>query len=224
LVPSTKQSAERCYHGPITKAGNGRARWMLIQAAQHVRLHPGPLGVFFRRLAKKKNYNVAVVAAARKLVVIAWHMLTRNEPYRYAQPRATEGKLSRLRVKATGAKRKTGPAKGSAKAAATPVPSRRVKSLAGVYAAEGLPALGPAPAGEARTLEQTRTADYAAGLGQDQRTPRGRRRTEAGSADAPPIAEVPGGAAVRGAAVPFNDAFGDWATGARLKDRAFPLR
>ncbi len=26
LVPSTRQSAERCYHGPITKAGNGHAR------------------------------------------------------------------------------------------------------------------------------------------------------------------------------------------------------
>src|SRR5207302_11482476 len=102
LVPSTKQSAEHCYHGPITKAGNGHARWVLIQAAQHLRLHPGPLGVFFRRLAKKQNYNVAVVATARKLVVIAWHLLTNNEPYRYAQPRSTEGKLQRLRVKATG--------------------------------------------------------------------------------------------------------------------------
>ena len=37
--------------------------------------HPGPLGVFFWRLAKKKNRNVAVVAKARKLVTFAWHML-----------------------------------------------------------------------------------------------------------------------------------------------------
>jgi hypothetical protein len=111
-VPSIKQSAEHCYHGPITKAGRGHTRWMLIQAAQHVRLHPGPLGVFFRRLAKKKNYNVAVVAAARKLVVIAWHMLTKNEPYRYAQPKPTQSKLQRLRVKATGQRRKSGPKKG----------------------------------------------------------------------------------------------------------------
>jgi transposase len=36
LVPSTRQSAERCYHGPITKAGNGHARCLLIQAAQNV--------------------------------------------------------------------------------------------------------------------------------------------------------------------------------------------
>jgi transposase len=135
LVPSTKQSAEHCYHGPITKAGNGHARWMLVQAAQHVRLHPGPLGVFFRRLAKRKNHNVAVVACARKLVVIAWHMLTKNEPYRYAQPRPTEAKLSRLRVKATGKRRKTGPPPGTPNTPALGpgTRSRRVKALDQVY-------------------------------------------------------------------------------------------
>ncbi|MGC2311010.1 MAG: IS110 family transposase, partial [Candidatus Babeliaceae bacterium] len=78
LVPSTRQSATKCYHGPITKTGRSHARWMLVQAAQHVARHPGPLGAFFRRLAKKKNHNVAVVAAARKLVTIAWQMLTHN--------------------------------------------------------------------------------------------------------------------------------------------------
>ena len=41
-------------------------------------------------------------------------MLTKNQPYRYAQPLSTEGKLQRLRVKATGAKRKSGPKQGSA--------------------------------------------------------------------------------------------------------------
>jgi len=54
LVPSTKQSAERCYHGPITKAGNGHARWMLVQAAQRLDRNPGPLGAFFRRLRARR--------------------------------------------------------------------------------------------------------------------------------------------------------------------------
>ena len=81
---------------------------MLIQAAQQVGRHSGPLGAFFRRLARKKNRNVAVVATARKLVTIAWHMLKNNEPYRYAQPKTVEAKYSRLRVRVTGQKRKTG--------------------------------------------------------------------------------------------------------------------
>jgi transposase len=58
LVPSTRQSGDRCYHGPITKQGVRHARWLLVQAAQHAGLHPGPLGAFFRRIAKKKNRNV----------------------------------------------------------------------------------------------------------------------------------------------------------------------
>jgi hypothetical protein len=90
LAPSTKQSANQCYHGPITKRGNAHARWMLIEAAQHLDKHPGPLGHFFHRLARKKNRNVAVVAGARKLAAIGWQMLVTNEPYRYAIPRSTE--------------------------------------------------------------------------------------------------------------------------------------
>ena len=98
LVPSTRQSAAHCYHGPITKQGSGHARWMLVQGAQALAVHPGPLGVFFRKLAKKKNRNVAVVASARKLVAIAWHMLKNNEPYRYAQPATLKAKFDRLRL------------------------------------------------------------------------------------------------------------------------------
>jgi transposase len=165
LVPSTHQSGEHCYHGPITKQGNRRARWLLIQAAQHVASHPGPLGVFFRRLLKKKNRNLAVVATARKLVVIAWQMLKENEPYRYAQPAATEAKLSRLRVKATGQRRRTGPAKGSAAAAnqGTGRRSRTVRALPAVYETEGLP---PArgrerlSAGEKRALAEAGVSEY----------------------------------------------------------------
>jgi transposase len=64
LVPSTYQSGDHCYHGRITKQGSSHGRWLLIQAAQHVSAHPGPLGVFFRRIMKRKNRNVAVVATA----------------------------------------------------------------------------------------------------------------------------------------------------------------
>jgi len=175
LVPRTKQSADYCYHGPITKAGNGHARWVLIQAAQHLRVHPGPLGVFFRRLAKKKNHNVAVVATARKLVVIAWHLLTKNEPYRYAQPPVTESKLRRLRVRATGKRRQTGPAKRAAQSPAGSGRTRRLKPLAEVLAVEGLPPVSAMPAGELRTIAATGTAEYVASLEQERRVPERRR-------------------------------------------------
>ncbi len=112
LVPSTRQSGDRCYHGPITKAGNSHARWALVQAAHSVARHPGPLGHFFKKLAKKKNYNVAIVAAARKLVVIAWHMLTKNEPiatrFRAAPRRSSAGCASRRPASAARAGRARG--------------------------------------------------------------------------------------------------------------------
>ena len=65
LAPLTRQSGNRCYHGHITKAGNSQARWLLTQGCQHVVRHPGPLGAFFRRLAKRKNRQVAIIAVAR---------------------------------------------------------------------------------------------------------------------------------------------------------------
>jgi transposase len=80
----------------------------LAQAAQHLATHPGTLGVFFRRLAHKKNRNVAVMATSRKLVVIAYELLSRGEPYRYAQPAPTAEKLRRLRLRTGGPRRTTG--------------------------------------------------------------------------------------------------------------------
>lgn len=179
LVPSTRQSADHCYHGPITKAGRSQTRWMLVQAAHHVRNHPGPLGVFFRRLAKKKNYNVAVVSTARKLAVIGWHMLKHNEPYRYAQPRPTQDKLARLRVRATGERRRTGPAKGVPCQAKLAGGSRTIKPLARVYEQEHLPPLCEVKPGERRMLAAGEVAEYAASLGNEQIVPRRKANPQA---------------------------------------------
>jgi transposase len=172
LTPSTRQSANRCYHGPITKAGNSHARWTLVQAAHHVAKHPGPLGHFFRKLSKRKNYNVAVVATARKLVVIAWHLLTSNEPYRYATPDSTAHKLARLRIRATGRRRKTGPAKGMKGTPLVTGGGRTIKSLARVYHQEGLPEPRELSAGERRMVQQSGAGEHVASLANDRVVPR----------------------------------------------------
>src|SRR5215510_8822807 len=166
LVPSTHQSGRRCYHGPITKQGHRHARGLLVQAAHHVADHPGPLGAFFRRVAKRRGYNVAVVATARKLVVIAWHMLKANEPYRYAQPQTVEYKLERLRVAATGEARKRGAPKGLPRPATYGSGQRvqRVRSLGQVCERTALPqpvSVEQLPAGEVRMLEQNGTLAFA---------------------------------------------------------------
>lgn len=170
LVPSTKQSADHCYHGPITKQGRAHARWLLVQAAQHLGKHPGPLGVFFRRLASKKNRNVAVVATARKLVTIAWHMLKNNEPYRYAEPRTTQGKLARLRVKATGERRKRGPSKGTRhESHGTGRRTRTLPALDALYESEGLPMTQPLANGEHAMLQRSNLLSFVAKTRSEQR-------------------------------------------------------
>ncbi len=176
LAPSTKQSAEHCYHGPITKRGNSHARWMLIEAAQHLDKHPGPLGHFFRRLLKKKTRNVAVVAAARKLAMIAWLMLKNNEPYRYAIPRSTETKLAKLRVKATGQRRKSGTPKGVKCRAKLPGGGRTIKSLAAICQSEGLPPPQEPAAGERRTIAAAGCESFVAQVAAAQVVPRAAHR------------------------------------------------
>ncbi len=165
LVPSVKQSAGKCYNGPITKAGASQVRWLLIQAAQSISRHPGPLGAFFRKLEKRKNRNVAVVATARKLVTIAWHLLMNKEPYRYALPRCTDEKLASVRVRATGTKRKSGNPKGTKRVAKLGTgKSRTTTSLDNVYVRQGLPSRQPLKDGEKRMIRESGTEQYVASL------------------------------------------------------------
>jgi len=179
LVPSTRQSGNHCYHGSITKQGSGHARWMLVQAAQQLGTNPGPLGVFFRRIAKRKNRNVAVVATARKLVVIAWHMLKNNEPYRYSIPKTTQAKLDRLRIRATGEKKKGGNPKGQPRPAAygSGQSTRAIPGLSQVYASNGLPPLAEPKPGERAMLDRHQLTGFAAELHKPKRVPKAVKAT-----------------------------------------------
>lgn len=170
LVPRVRQSADKCRHGRITKAGNGHVRSMLVQAAQHFSRSPGPLGVFFRRTAKKRNHNIAVIATARKMVVIAWHMLSRNQPYHYAQPRSTQGKLARLRIQATGQRRKNGNPKGTpwGSKVAPGVSTYTIKPLAQVYQEEGLPEMLPPAPGEIKAIREACVSKFVESLSKPQ--------------------------------------------------------
>jgi transposase len=141
LVPSLHQSAERAYHGRITKQGNSNVRWLLVEVAHHAGRHLGPLGHQFARLA-------------RKLAILAWHLLTKNEPYRYALPGPTEHKLAQLR-RSQGIRHRLGPEKGQSQLPKKSYQRARVqKGLDAVLTTEALPMTTPAPAAELRILGQ----------------------------------------------------------------------
>lgn len=171
LNPSTRQSGPHCYHGPITKQGNAHARWLLVQAAQHLGQYRGPLGQTFRKIAKRKNRKVAVVACARKLAVLVWHVLSSGEAFRYAPPKTLQAKYSRLRIRATGRRRRGGVVRG------TPRPAqyghgrtRAVPSLPQVLADNGLPQTAPLAKGERKMLEEKRLNSFYCGLQEASRT------------------------------------------------------
>ena len=96
LVPRVHQSGDTLYHGRITKQGNRLVRWALVQAAHaSVRWDPG-MASFYNRIAARKGKKKAIVAVARKLSVIIYHMLKKHERYYYLKSITYVRKLKRL--------------------------------------------------------------------------------------------------------------------------------
>jgi transposase len=75
LVPRVDRSADRVYHGRITKEGSPWLRWALVEAAMHGLKRGDATGRWARRLAVRKGAFKARVALARVLcddVVARW--------------------------------------------------------------------------------------------------------------------------------------------------------
>ena len=81
IVPSQNQSADKDYKGRITKVGSRNLRWILVQGAQVAVCYPNKLRKFYYKLARKKSRSKAIIAVARKMLTIQWHMLKNKEPY-----------------------------------------------------------------------------------------------------------------------------------------------
>jgi transposase len=100
LDPRVHQSGDRPTHGGhISRAGQAHARGLLAEAAHSAIRSPGPLAGFHARVAHRRGNGVAIIAVARKLAVIAWHLLTKDQDYRDARPdlvRARHRALDRL--------------------------------------------------------------------------------------------------------------------------------
>jgi transposase len=99
LDPRVRQSGSApAHHGRISKAGASEARHMLGEAAWKVTLTPGPLRAFFERIRTRRGTQVAATATARKLTVLFWHLLSREEDYAFARPAMTRNKVRRLEL------------------------------------------------------------------------------------------------------------------------------
>jgi transposase len=89
LVPSEDSSGERVSRGRITKEGSSYLRWILVQAALKCEGSPR-LAAFYQRVKERRGKMKARVAVARELLVIAWHLLRKDELYEERSPRGVE--------------------------------------------------------------------------------------------------------------------------------------
>ena len=116
LDPRVRQSGDRAaQHGRISKQGRSHARGMLVEAAWAAAVTPGPLRAFYVRVQGRKGKQVAAVATGRKIAVLAWHLLTKEEDYAFARPALVAMKERQMQLKAGAKSRRGGNSPGAAR-------------------------------------------------------------------------------------------------------------
>ena len=86
LVPSEYSSGERQLRGRITKRGNPRMRWLLVEAGWRILRSPAAEGTTLKawteRIAARRGKRIAVVALARRLAGILYALWRDDVDYR----------------------------------------------------------------------------------------------------------------------------------------------
>ena len=85
VVPSERSSGEKRQLGRITKAGNGRMRWLLVEAAWRILRSKSPetaaLRAWTLTIAQRRGKRIAAVALARRLTGVLYAMWRDGVPY-----------------------------------------------------------------------------------------------------------------------------------------------
>lgn len=85
MIPEERSSGEKRRLGHITKAGNGRVRWLLVEAAWHILRSKRPdtaaLRAWALPIAARRGKRIAVVALARRLAGIRYAMWRDDRSY-----------------------------------------------------------------------------------------------------------------------------------------------
>lgn len=96
LAPSQRSSGNTIRSGKITKQGSSWLRYAMAEAANTAIQHDDRIGKFYSRIASRREPQKARVAAAKEMLVISWHMLTKMEPYRTQNHSLTQRKYKRM--------------------------------------------------------------------------------------------------------------------------------
>lgn len=87
LAPRISQSGERSRTGALSKAGSRTLRWAAVEAANQAWRPTNPWHGLYRDIADRHGRNPAKSAVARKVLIAAWHILSKEEPFKAARPR-----------------------------------------------------------------------------------------------------------------------------------------
>ena len=75
------QSANRCFHGRLTKQGNKHLRWAMIEAVTPAVRHSPYFRRYYERIKRSSGTGDARVATARKLLELVWVIWTERRCY-----------------------------------------------------------------------------------------------------------------------------------------------
>ena len=94
LTPYVRQSGGKTRLGPVTKQGSRYVRAQLgMVVVNMLRIKEHPIGRFYMRLRRRnKPHRVALTAAMRKVVVLLYHLLRKNEPFKARHVRGKKTK------------------------------------------------------------------------------------------------------------------------------------
>jgi transposase len=89
LAPRVHQSGQgRPRSGPLSKSGSRLLGWAAVEAAQQAWRESNPWHDLDAELARRSHTtNAAKAAVARKILIAAWHVLSRDQPFKPAAPR-----------------------------------------------------------------------------------------------------------------------------------------
>lgn len=105
LTPWVQNSAERERHGRITKRGPNELRTALVQVVLGLVRNKRRTGAYrimerYDRLKRAKGSGRSIIATARSLSEIIWHMLTENQPFDEARMTNPEIRRKALEMQA----------------------------------------------------------------------------------------------------------------------------
>jgi len=89
LTARIKQSGQSSRTGRLSKAGPSTRRWAAVEAAQQAWRPNNPWHELYTDIKRRHGKaNPAKAAVARKILIAAWHILSRDQPFKPAAPRA----------------------------------------------------------------------------------------------------------------------------------------